>query len=88
MKKCLWCDGELDRIVPTVALSNAIRTVWPEVMAVACKKCHLEVLVMQKFPHTLVGTVKYTPLVNGNLHFQAFFAMDGELIVGHEIQLS
>jgi hypothetical protein len=58
----------------------------PEAMAVSCKECGEEVLVLRKPPHGIAGTINST-LSGVGLRQLIFFADGGELIVsdGDEI---
>jgi hypothetical protein len=85
--RCIYCGGELSRVVPSVLVLKTIREYMPESMAVLCLKCRRQFLVLRNYPHGVIGTVRSKSLSNGNLHQIIFIADGGELIVsdGEEI---
>lgn len=84
MRYCIFCDGELSRVVPSVFVIRSIQKYMPEAMAALCLVCHRQMLVLRKPPYAIIGTVNTTWLSNGNMHQRIFFADGGELIIGKE----
>ena len=81
--KCLDCDGQLDKVIPSIFVMNTIHKSVPHLMVTSCLKCHKEFLIERAEPHGIRGTVVSIPKGEGYRQ-SIFWADEGELIVGGE----